>query len=251
MVLSSPPKIFGAFHIGWLIAILTFNVLIYHLLKNKSQDKLIKVLHNLGIIMIIGEVWKQYYFFAVINQGSISLWFFPWQLCSMAMYLSFLLPFLKGRVQEAALVFLATFSLFAALIALLIPSDMLRPQLLFASHGFIYHGLMIAESILAILIIKKRKDLKFLPSLIMFLIMALIAEIINILSYAILKDIYIAPNMFYITPYYETTQVGLNLIAWKLGILPEIIIYLGGIILFSYLIFRLIIRFSGQSQDRS
>ena len=72
--------------------------------------------------------------------------------------------------------------------------------------------------------------------MILFLAMAAIAEIINVIGYGILKDIKISPNMFYITPYYETTQMGLNYIAKKLGIFPEIIIYLSGIVLMSYLI---------------
>jgi len=244
MLFQSPPPMFGLFHILWLAIILVFNVLIFFIFRNESEEKLIKAIHFFGILMVIGEVWKQWFCYTHIFQREINLWFFPWQLCSMAMYLSFFLPLMKGKFQDAAIVFLSTFSLFAAIIAILIPSDMLRPQLIFASHGFIYHGIMIAESILSILIIKarikRRKDISFLPSAYLFLGMTAVAEVINIIGYSILKDIHISPNMFYITPYYETTQLGLNYIAKALGIFPEIAIYLSGIILFSYLFFRVI-----------
>ena len=242
MVLESPPTMFGPFHLGWLVVILLFNALAYLFFRSKSEAALIKTIHILGIIMLVAEIWKQWYVYTHIYVEEFSLWFFPWQLCSMAMYCSFLLPYLKGKVQDAVLVFLATFSLFAAVVVLIIPSDMLRPQLIFASHGFLYHGIMVMESILAILIMKKRKNIVFFPSVILFLLMAAVAEIINVVGFSITKDIHTAPNMFYITPYDETTQVGLNYIAKQLGIFPEIAIYLSGIILISYLIYLLISR---------
>lgn len=237
MLFQSPPPMFGAFHILWLIVILIFNVVFYFLIKNKPEDKLIKIIHLLGVFMIFAEVWKQWFVRKYVYPGDFSMWFFPWQLCSMAMYCSFVLPYLKEKTQNVVLVFMSTFSLFAAVIALLIPSDMLRPQLIFASHGFLYHGIMITESILSIIIVRKRERVKFYPASLLFLGMAGFAEVINVASHLIINNRSLEPNMFYITPYYETTQVVLNSIARTLGIFPEIIIYLSGIIFISYLIY--------------
>ena len=47
-------------------------------------------------------------------------------------------------------------------------------------------------------------------------------------------------NMFNITPYHPTTQPIFHQIAVSLGILPEIIIYLGMIVLGSWGLYRLL-----------
>ena len=137
----------------------------------------------------------------------------------------------------AILIYLTTYSLFTDIIALLLPYDMLRDQIVLTTHSFIYHGLIISEAIIALLILKNKKGLCFKNTLYLFAFTALIAEIINIVSHKILNNIKIEPNMFYITLAYPTTQPILNDIANRYGILFEIFIYLLGISLFSYLLF--------------
>ena len=67
-----------------------------------------------------------------------------------------------------------------------------------------------------------------------FIFLALIAEIINIVSHMVLNDISIEPNMFYISPYIATNQFFLRDIAYRYGILTETIVYLIGIVMISY-----------------
>ena len=117
-----------------------------------------------------------------------------------------------------------------------------KRQIPLACHGFLYHCFMISESIGAVLILKTRERVRFTPALILFLLMAAAAEVINVAGHHILHDIHIEPNMFYITPYYASTQVVFNSIANALGILPEILIYLLLIILMSYVFFLLLVR---------
>ena len=74
----------------------------------------------------------------------------------------------------------------------------------------------------------------------MFMVFAFIAEIINVTAHQIFNDITVEPNMFYINPYFPTTQPILSVIAMKYGIITEIIIYLLLINSISYLIYRLI-----------
>ena len=155
------------------------------------------------------------------------------------MYCSFILRFVKGKVQDAVLVFLSSFSLLAAIMALIVPGDMLRPQILLFMHGFIYHGMMIAESLAAILILRKRGSVRFYPAVIIFLITAVIAEIINIISYHLIDNLQHVSNMFNITPYYPSTQPVFHEIAVTVGIIPEILLYLLLIAAVSFGIFRL------------
>ncbi|MBR5340463.1 MAG: YwaF family protein [Erysipelotrichaceae bacterium] len=234
---SKTPKLFGTIHISALILTFVLNVIFYFLLKNKDKNKLLKILHYLGTVMILAEVFKQWFCYVYVFNRTLNLWFFPWQLCSMAMYCSFIAIYLKDKKQEAVLVFLTTYSLLADIIALALPYDMLRDQVILTLHSFIYHGLIITEAIIALLILKEKEKASFLPATLLFLLMALIAEIINVISHSILNNIYIEPNMFYITLAYETTQPIFHEIALRFGIIAEIIFYLSMIILGSYLIF--------------
>ena len=117
--------------------------------------------------------------------------------------------------------------------------EMLRPQILFTVHGFAYHIVMLLESALSILVLSKRKKTSFKPVIVMFLILSVIAEIVNSFGHFVLSDRKPEPNMFQITPYYPSTQVVFSSIAKNLGVIPEIIIYLVLIIAMSYVIFRI------------
>ena len=67
--------------------------------------------------------------------------------------------------------------------------------------------------------------------------MAGVAVIINTVSHIIFNNIYVEPNMFYITFSYPTTQPVFHEIAVRCGIFTEIVIYLSLITAFSYLLF--------------
>ena len=234
---NKTPQLFGTFHICALLLCVLFNYIVYRFYKDKDESFIIDSIHYCGIIMIIMELVKQVFCYIYVFDRNINLWFFPWQLCSMAMYCALLIKTEHRRLQNALLIFLSTYSLIAAIVALAVPADMLRPQIYLTCYSFLYHFAMISLSIMSIIIIRKRSDLIFFDSVILFLFMALIAEVINIVSHQIFHDIHVEPDMFYITPYYPTTQPVFNTIALRFGIFTEIIIYLGLIILSSYLIY--------------
>ncbi|MBR2701175.1 MAG: YwaF family protein [Erysipelotrichaceae bacterium] len=240
------PEMFGILHIGLLIAIALVSVIFFVSFKKRQEKTLIKLIGIMGIIMAVGEIWKQWFVPRYVYTDGPSTWFFPWQLCSMAMYCSVLLPYLKGKVQNTVLVFLSTYSLLSSFIALLIPADMMRPQIWLFCHGFLYHAIMILECLAAILILRQRSRAPFYPAVILFSVMAVIAEIINVISHHIINDTHVEANMFYITPYYPTTQPVFHQIAVALGILPGIIIYLAAITIGSYLLYRMENKFSGK-----
>jgi hypothetical protein len=234
------PEIFGFIHLAILAGIIVLSFLFYALMKNRKQQTLITILGILGLIMVIGEVWKQWFVPRYVYTDGPSAWFFPWQLCSMSMYVGFLLFFARGRFRDALLVFLSSYNIVAALGALIFPYDMMRPQIPLFVHSFLYHGLMLVQSLGAVLILKKAGRKPFLPACILFCIMAAMAEVINVISHHLIHDFSLEANMFNITPYYPSTQPVFHDIAVKLGILPEILIYLGFITLLSWGLYRLL-----------
>ena len=244
---TNKPVPYGPLHLSTLAFIAILAASVFPLLRRAKEKTLCRMIAVMGLLMIVTEIWKQWFVSVYVYPGITSFWFFPWQLCSMSMYLSAALPFLKGRGREAALVFLASFSLLASVFALLFPGDMMRPQILLFIHSFAYHALMILEAMCASMILSRHDRPPFRPALVLYLCCAVIAEVINIAShYAAGKD-GIEANMFNITPYYPSTQPVFHDIAVKIGIIPEIILYLALIALGSYWIFKAESRAAGRA----
>ena len=146
---SKTPLPHGIIH--WLIlgCILAAAVIFALAIRRTDERRLLRLLFVFGLCMLAAEAWKQWFVIRYIDRGTRSMWFFPWQLCSMAMYCSALAPFLKGRAQDAVLVFLCTFSVIGAVFALLFPEYMMRPHILLFVHSFLYHTVMLFEGLIA------------------------------------------------------------------------------------------------------
>ncbi|MBR3271685.1 MAG: YwaF family protein [Clostridia bacterium] len=236
---SAAPLPYGLVH--WLIlgGILAAAVLFALAIRKADERRLLRLLFIFGLCMLVAEAWKQWFVIRYIYCGTRSMWFFPWQLCSMAMYCSAIAPFLRGKAQDAVLVFLCTFSVIGAVFALLFPEDMMRPQILLFLHSFLYHAVMLLEGLIAFRVLRKRGKARFFPALLLYLCMAVVAEIVNVASHLIVRDIHYEANMFYITPFYPSTQPVFDAIAKHAGIAVEIVVYLGVIALGAFGLFLL------------
>lgn len=239
VMFETTPQAYGPLHLMILAAVLVITVLCVIFLRRMGERGLLNLLAVLGAVMMLAEAWKLWFVSEYVYKGVKTAWFFPWQLCSTAMYCSFIVRFLKGKAQEAVLVFLEAFIPVAAVAALIFPGDMLRPQILLFCHSFMFHTLMMVEAVAAAIILSRRQKPKFLPAVLLFLAMAAVAELVNVGSHLYFNPPDIEANMFNITPYYPTNQPVFNVIAQKLGILPEIIIYLCVIAFVSFLVYCL------------
>ena len=231
---------YGAFHICALVFCVIFNFLVYLYFKNRDEEFQLKTIHYCGAFMIVMEAVKQIFCYYYVFDQKINLWFFPWQLCSTLMYCSFFITLVNRKNQNTLLLYMTTYCLLGGIMALIVPPDMLRPQIYLTCYSFLYHYLMISVAIISLLILRKREKIEFSFAATLFFIMAFIAEIINIASHHIFHDISVEPNMFYINPYFPTTQPVFRIIAEKFGIFTEIVLYLGVINLASCLIYRII-----------
>ena len=236
---TTVPAMFGKVHILILIAAAAIALRAYFALRRRTEKDLMIFLFAAGLVMIAAEVWKQWFVHEYVYPDIRSAWFFPWQLCSMAMYCCVAIPFLKGWAQDTALVFMSTFGLIAAVFALVFPGDMMRPQVLLFCHGFCYHILMVTECLACIIILSRRPKASFKPAAILYAGMAVIAEIINVASHSWAGDDGLASNMFNITPYYPSTQPVFRDIALSIGVIPEILLYTAVIALGAFILWFL------------
>ena len=116
------PTQFGAVHLAILAVVVLLSAALALLLRKQPEERLTKLIGILGALMILAEIGKQWFVRRYVYPNGAT-WFFPWQLCSIAMYASFLVPFLWGKARDALLTFLGSFSLLAAVIALLVPGS--------------------------------------------------------------------------------------------------------------------------------
>lgn len=214
------PAMYGPVHIGFLIFIV-FCVCFFCDLFRKKEN-IVPVLAVCGVILCVMEVFKQIFLYQ--TNGYFDWWRFPFQICSIPMYLCILLPFAKGKIRNTLFSYLDSFCLTGALFALLYPQDMLSTWPIMTIHSFVWHGILVFISALIITHGKEGGRKEFLQACILFLILAGIAEIINTAGAHISE--HALPDMFYISPYTRTLQPFFFQIQELSGRNIEIIVYL-------------------------
>ena len=225
------PAMVGPFHIGMMalcIAVPYLAVRLFPCSRVQARRRLFLI----GIVLAVMEIYKQLFYYAVVNHMHYDWWFFPFQLCSMAMYLCLILPLTRGRLRDAIQTFLFDFSLPGALLALWFPEDMLRPYWTMTLHGFLWHGLLVYIAFMVYQAGLVRNDRRgFLDAAGLYLILAATAFLLNV-WFTPLAVYGSRPNLFYLSPHEKTGQFFFRRVADAFGIGIEHIVYVSMYILF-------------------
>ena len=65
-----------------------------------------------GLFMLSGEIWKQLTLTFILGGGQYNWWYFPFQLCSIPMYILLVYPWLRrAALRQALLAFLMCYGL--------------------------------------------------------------------------------------------------------------------------------------------
>ena len=191
-----------------------------------------RILFSCGVLLALMELYKQAFLYVIEFQGHFDWWYFPFQLCSLPMYLCLLLPFVPHKYQRIFCTFMYNYNLLGAVMVFVDPSGLMHPYWTLTLHGFIWHILLI---FIGLLIAFSRMVLPtakgFWQSTAVFAVGCVIATIINVTSHP-----YGNADMFYITPYYATTQIVYSQIAAKFGIFAGNTVYVLSIILGAWLL---------------
>ena len=139
------------------------------------------------------------------------------------MYLCLLLPFLKrGTYKTALYTFLPDFNLLGGVAALIVSEGFRGIHWSLTLHGYVWHLLLVLIGLFVFA--GGRSDLSrkgYLGTLPVFFTSCAIALFINILAPG-----HGQADMFYISPYYPSTQPVFHEIALAIGILPANLLYL-------------------------
>jgi uncharacterized membrane protein YwaF len=202
------PEVFGWYHIMWLFIMMLACVLVVLFLSKKHDDKIDeKLVFYVGAGLIILEIFKQ--IFKVLANGYYNWNDFPFQFCSVPMYVSFAVRFIKKEdIKETLYIFLASFGFLAGLAVMIYPGSVYNtdyiPMLI---HTMIWHSSMVVVGIHLIISRGYGKKLKELvkPSILLFGLVT-IALVVNIIAQGAYfgnpgNDYHGSFNLFYVSPF--------------------------------------------------
>lgn len=189
------------------------------------------VLFVCGLVLGASELYKQGFLYYVVNNCRYDWWYFPFQLCSVPMYLCLAMPFLDrgtyNRARRAVCTFLQDFGLLGGVMALAEPTGLMHPYLTLTLHGLCWHFMLIFIGLYCALNGKAaRKPSGYAAVLPLFTACCAVATLINVAAHP-----YGYADMFYISPYYPNEQIIFHQIALEIGIAAGNIIYLTGVAL--------------------
>lgn len=205
-----------------------------------------------GILMLISEIWKQLCITFVLNGGSYRWWYFPFQLCSIPMYILLIFPYIKkARLRNAFLTFLMTFCLLGGIIVFADTSGLHYPIAALTVHSYLWHILLITIGILAGIVrigeaasrasaefaleasLKPAAPLTgFFDAVLLYLGACLTAELINLIC-----SRYGMINMFYINPLHSMDQIVFEDLVPILGNGAAIALYILATVIGAWLLF--------------
>ena len=144
------PTWFGWFHILCLILTVGMTVLLCLLYKHGRIKRPGNVVFYTALIVIALEIYKQLQY-SFSYDGGVQFdyqWYaFPFQFCSMPMYVGLLSGFARGKLQSYLYSFLATFAVFAGACVMVYPGDVFTSSVWINIQSMICHGSMLVVGI--------------------------------------------------------------------------------------------------------
>ncbi len=210
------PKNGGAMY-GWFfwvwMGIMTLECLILLPTASKhSKRTRDRVVFAYGIIMLLAEIYKQTFF--AIENGAYRWDLFPWQFCSVPMYVAVLAPLLKeGRLKEMFYKFLSFFGLIAGIMTLILPEGLYWDYVTITCHSFFWHTSITIIGLYLITVNGYAKSVRcffreWLGASAVYAAVVCVALILDTTWGLLLKNV-IWPeqtfNMFYISPFYNSS----------------------------------------------
>jgi hypothetical protein len=195
------PPAYGTFHLTFAFIGLALSFLLAWRLRNLSEKGNRILLTGCGLFLVITEIYKQLFYYYYIGGGSYQWWIFPFQLCSVPMYLCLIAPWLKcKKVQKGMYNFMMTFNLLGGLMAFIEPSGIVHEYWTLTLHAFVWHMLLVFIGLYLGLSKHGGNTVKdYRLAIITFLILCVIAFSLNLalagVSGGSVNNFYIGPSI--------------------------------------------------------
>lgn len=260
------PTLYGWKHLMFIGIMIIGVIVVCFLCRRISDSQFRKIMLGIGITLMVLEVFKQLIF--AYDKDTCTWEYdwkqFPFQFCSVPMYVMVLVGFLKEcKFRDFLCSFLATFGLFAGIIVMFYPSTVLSPIIVRFCQSMIHHLAMVVGGFVVLVSGKIKFEHKtILKAMAVFSVIVCMAFIMNIVFH--LSGNTSSFNMFYIGPFSDSDIPVLKQIGQKcnisadyihLGNFAFLLIYIVGfslaayiILLIEMLVHKLILKKSTQKQ---
>ena len=139
-----PFPAYGAFHI--LYTLIGFAVCGFAAwkLRGVSDKTANRILFCIGLFLAVAELFKQLFYFFAMKDNVYSWDDFPFQLCSIPMYMCLIVPFLKpGKLRRGMYSFMVLYNLLGGAISFTEPSGLLLGHWFLTIHALAWHMLLV------------------------------------------------------------------------------------------------------------
>ncbi len=193
------PKAYGPFHLIFTFVFLAISLFAAYKLRHTGEKGNRAVLLFAGLFLMVTEVYKQLFYFYHMEDHAYNWGIFPFQLCSVPMYLCVIAAFLKpGKLRDGMYGFMTTFNLLGGIMAFIEPSGIVHEHWTLTIHAFVWHMMLIfigAYLIASGRFAKTWKDYR--AAVITFLALAVLAFCINCIFWRVSEG---GINMFFVGP---------------------------------------------------
>ena len=204
------PEPYGAFHICFVLISGLVCFLLCRFFKNPTDKTVKRILLIYSLLCIALEIFKQVAFTFGVKNGIITAdyqWYaFPFQFCSTPMFVALLAAILpSGRLYRACLAFLGTYGVIAGILVMAVPNTVFIDIIGVNIQTMVHHGSQIT---VGFFLLHRAHAIEKLSSAIggtlIFLSVITIALILNctVIHFIPEGEVF---NMFFISPYFETT----------------------------------------------
>jgi hypothetical protein len=165
-----------------------------------SKDAwLVKILQITGFVLAALEIFKQLYLHFTSGSGAYDWWYFPFQLCSVPMYLCLFCAFCKNeKINSWLYEFMFSVNMFGGIMAFLEPSGIQHPIITLTAHAYLWHMTLIFLGLYLYLSKRVCNDHRsYFKGIIVYYIACAVAQSFNL----IYGD---KVNCFYISPYVQS-----------------------------------------------
>lgn len=139
-----PFPAYGAFHILYTLIGFAVCAVTAWKLRRVSDKAAGWILFSVGFFLAVSEVLKQLFYFFVMEDNAYSWGDFPFQLCSVPMYLCMIAPWLKpGKLQRGMYSFMVLYNLLGGAISFAEPSGLLLDHWFLTIHALVWHMLLV------------------------------------------------------------------------------------------------------------
>ncbi len=207
--LTFKPKPFGAFHIISFAACLGLALLgilaAWRIPADCRERTVDGMVFAAGLCFALLELYKQLYYFFILGNGSYDYTVFPFQFCSLPLYICLFSPLLpQGRAKQAFYAFLSLFGIVGGYLVIGYPR--FYADVALSVHTMVWHTVMIALGcfLLTATACGKCFGRDYLPAAGIFLCSFGIATALNIWLYPMAEQAVGTLNLFYMSPYHST-----------------------------------------------